>query len=111
VIVQEKHPNVPLIEVDELAEISWGDWDGIQSPNLVHLLSSWESGDYHGLEKINIAKSPSGESPYEVEKRAMPAFYDCILNRPETNIVFIRISKLISAWSIIAYSLIFPFVS
>jgi probable phosphoglycerate mutase len=81
-LVQQQHPGVPLIEVEELAEISWGIWEGKQTPNLPELLSSWEEGNYH-------AKSPEGESPIEVEKRAVPALYDIILNRPEKNIVFV----------------------
>jgi hypothetical protein len=40
---------------------------------------------------INTAKSPDGESPFEVELRAVPALYDLILHRPESNIVFVGI--------------------
>ena len=37
------------------------------------------------------AKPPKGESAYECESRAVPALYDCILNRPEKNMLFVCI--------------------
>ncbi|KAJ3036485.1 hypothetical protein HDV00_002694 [Rhizophlyctis rosea] len=74
-IVAQKHPNTPFLEVEELAEIHWGDWDGKRAPQLKKLLAKWAEGDYE-------AKSPNGESPLEVEQRAVPAIYN-LLNRPE----------------------------
>lgn len=81
-IVSEFHKDIQLVEVDELAEISWGEWEGLQSPHLPDLLKNWESGDY-------TAKAPVGESPLEVEKRAVPALYDCITKYAGKRLLFV----------------------
>lgn len=48
-IVKESHPNTPLIEIEALAEISWGSWEGTTTPDVANLLSSWEDGNYKGF--------------------------------------------------------------
>ncbi|KAJ1339812.1 hypothetical protein BSLG_005550 [Batrachochytrium salamandrivorans] len=75
-IVKERHPDAAFLQVSELAEISWGDWEGQVEPQLKSLLNAWMTGDFH-------SKAPNGESPSEVEARAVPAFYHLLLNRPE----------------------------
>eukprot|EP00842_Homolaphlyctis_polyrhiza_P002438 jgi/Hompol1/3195/HPOL_006400-RA len=88
-IVGEKHPDTPLIQVPELAEISWGDWEGHKVPQLAELLRKWAiDGDYN-------AKTPNGESPLEVEARAVPALYKIIAERPEQTIVLIVHGRLL----------------
>ncbi|KAK5672294.1 hypothetical protein QVD99_001398 [Batrachochytrium dendrobatidis] len=87
-IVKEKHPDIQLLEVSELAEISWGKWDGQIEADLRILLNRWINGDFHAM-------APHGESPFQVEARAVPAFYNLMLNRPETNIVFVVHGRLL----------------
>lgn len=79
--MHEKHLDVPLIEIEDLAEISWGAWEGKQNPGLWKLLKSWETGNYS-------AKAPQGESPLEVEQRAVPVVYN-LAQRPEKDIVVV----------------------
>ncbi len=90
-IVAKNHPNAKFIEVEDLAEISWGTWEGSSTPMLPDLLNSWEGGDYSGtLENlILLAKSPLGESPIEVERRSVPALYKCILENPGKTFAFV----------------------
>jgi hypothetical protein len=33
----------------DLEEISWGIWEGSQTPKLPDLLNSWQNGDYNGI--------------------------------------------------------------
>ena len=35
-------------EIEPLAEIHWGDWDGKRAPQLKKLLAKWAEGDYEG---------------------------------------------------------------
>ncbi|KAJ3304218.1 hypothetical protein HDV03_002955 [Kappamyces sp. JEL0829] len=86
--VAKFHPNSKFIEVEQLAEISWGAWEGSQTPNLPDLLNSWVEGNYH-------AKSPQGESPIDVEARAVPALYECILQHPGKTFVFVVHGRLL----------------
>ncbi|KAL2911764.1 hypothetical protein HK105_208767 [Polyrhizophydium stewartii] len=87
-IVQERHAGKPLIEVEELAEISWGEWEGRVVPGLRSLLDQWIAGDFN-------AKTPGGESPLEVEARSVPALYDIILSRPEQTMVIVVHGRLL----------------
>ncbi|KAH6583835.1 hypothetical protein BASA61_007755 [Batrachochytrium salamandrivorans] len=87
-IVKERHPDAAFLQVSELAEISWGDWEGQVEPQLKSLLNAWMTGDFH-------SKAPNGESPSEVEARAVPAFYHLLLNRPEKTIVFVVHGRLL----------------
>ncbi|TPX62660.1 hypothetical protein PhCBS80983_g00327 [Powellomyces hirtus] len=66
-LVHQKHQSVPFLEVAELAEISWGDWEGTV---------------------------PNGESPLEVEKRSVQAVYD-LLDRPESNLIIVIHGRLL----------------
>ncbi|KAJ3246786.1 hypothetical protein HK104_007847, partial [Borealophlyctis nickersoniae] len=86
-IVAQNHPNAKFLEIEDLAEISWGDWDGHRVPALNSLLKSWANGDFE-------AKSPNGESPVEVERRAVPALYD-ILQRPEQTFLIVVHGRLL----------------
>ncbi|KAI8922021.1 histidine phosphatase superfamily [Powellomyces hirtus] len=86
-LVHQKHQSVPFLEVAELAEISWGDWEGTVSPHLAKLLESWEEGDFS-------AKVPNGESPLEVEKRSVQAVYE-LLDRPESNLIIVIHGRLL----------------
>ncbi|KAJ3050832.1 hypothetical protein HK097_008180, partial [Rhizophlyctis rosea] len=86
-IVAQKHPNTPFLEIEPLAEIHWGDWDGKRAPQLKKLLAKWAEGDYE-------AKSPNGESPLEVEQRAVPAIYN-LLNRPESTFLIVVHGRLL----------------
>ncbi|KND03582.1 uncharacterized protein SPPG_01058 [Spizellomyces punctatus DAOM BR117] len=86
-IVHQKHADLPFVEVEELAEISWGDWEGQQSPELRNLLESWLEGDFE-------AKAPNGESPLDVEQRSVPALYD-ILKRPEERLAIVIHGRLL----------------
>ena len=87
-IVAEYHPEADFMvkslikEEENLAEISWGDWEGSSSPMLPGLLANWSQGDYH-------ANAPNGESPNQVELRAVPAIYDIIMSRPENVFLFV----------------------
>ncbi|KAI9595690.1 histidine phosphatase superfamily [Syncephalis fuscata] len=54
--------------VPELAEISWGDFDGKANQDLSQLMDSWNAGNFD-------ARPPGGESAAEVEKRALPAIH------------------------------------
>ncbi|KAJ3021474.1 hypothetical protein HKX48_008408 [Thoreauomyces humboldtii] len=85
--VHEKHSSVPFIEVPELAEISWGDWEGGVYPDLRALLGSWEDGDFS-------AKAPNGESPLDCEKRSVPPIYK-LLERDESNIIVVIHGRLL----------------
>ena len=92
-IVLQKHANVPVLSVEDLAEISWGNMEG--SPTVVakSLVDQWNAGDYHGKITLGVIHPPSvatpeGETPAQVEKRAIPAIY-ALLNRPEQTIIFI----------------------
>lgn len=87
-IVAEGHPDAKRLEVEELAEISWGEWEGITSPKLPDLLNDWNMGNYS-------SKAPIGESPIEVERRAVPALYDCILKNRGMNILFVVHGRLL----------------
>ncbi|KAI8911821.1 histidine phosphatase superfamily [Gorgonomyces haynaldii] len=86
-IVREKHQETPFVQDPELAEISWGDWEGATSPLLPKLLEDWESGNFG-------ANPPNGESPLQVEARAMPALYK-YLDRPEETILFVLHGRLL----------------
>ena len=55
---------------------------GGSSPHLSDLLNDWNHGKYS-------AKAPIGESPIDVERRAVPALYDCLLKNPGKNILFV----------------------
>lgn len=81
-VVLEKHPDVPILEVKELEEISWGILEG--QPNIVvkSLIQTWETGNHS-------AACPGGESPLQVESRAIPAIYSIIHSRPESKILFV----------------------
>ncbi|KAJ3276857.1 hypothetical protein HDV01_002912 [Terramyces sp. JEL0728] len=63
-IVSERHPNAEFIEIEEFAEISWGEWEGSQSPMLPKLLTSWQEGDFYGFELSNISKKPQWREPH-----------------------------------------------
>ncbi|KAI8585325.1 histidine phosphatase superfamily [Geranomyces variabilis] len=86
-LVYQKHSDVPFLEVGELAEISWGDWEGTQNSGLRQLWASWEAGDF-------TAKVPGGESPLEVEKRAVEALYK-LMERPESNMIIVVHGRLL----------------
>ncbi|RKO91737.1 putative phosphoglycerate mutase, partial [Blyttiomyces helicus] len=86
-IVKQNHPDAPLVEIEGLAEISWGDWEGEKVPALNGLLASWEDGKYD-------AKSPSGESPMDVEERSVPALYG-MLERPEQTFLVVVHGRLL----------------
>ncbi|KAJ3181400.1 hypothetical protein HDU85_003720 [Gaertneriomyces sp. JEL0708] len=87
-IVAEPHPaTTPYIQVPELAEISWGGWEGTHAPHLRHLLKSWEEGNFE-------ASAPNGETPLQVEQRAVPAVYE-LAQRPEKSILVIIHGRLL----------------
>jgi broad specificity phosphatase PhoE len=81
-IVLEKHPDVPILEVKELGEISWGIMEGQPNSIVQQLKQTWDDGNFD-------AACPEGESPLQVESRAVPAIYSIIHSRPETKILFI----------------------
>ncbi|KAI8821394.1 histidine phosphatase superfamily [Fimicolochytrium jonesii] len=85
--VLKEHKNVPFEEVEELAEISWGDWEGVVNPGITQILKDWEQGDF-------TAKVPNGESPLEVEERAVPAIYK-LVDRPEKDIIVVIHGRLL----------------
>ncbi len=93
--VAKHHPKAQVLHISELAEISWGDFDGSSSPAIHSILKLWQEGDFD-------ARPCNGESPNDVERRAMPIFYDLILSRPEQTICFIctSIEFMPSTWSI-----------
>ena len=80
-IVLENHPDVPILEVKELEEISWGVFEGKSNAIVKPLIKDWDGGNL-------TAACPGGESPLQVESRAIPAIYS-ILERPETKILFV----------------------
>ncbi|KAI9105651.1 histidine phosphatase superfamily [Phlyctochytrium arcticum] len=86
-ISHRSHNSVPFIQVEDLAEISWGDWEGVQFPGLRKLLKSWEGADFD-------AKPPNGESPLEVEKRSVPALFE-LLKRKEDHIAIVVHGRLL----------------
>ncbi|KAI8999740.1 histidine phosphatase superfamily [Gaertneriomyces semiglobifer] len=81
IVAQPHSATTPYIQVPELAEISWGDWEGTHAPHLRHLLKSWEEGNFE-------ASAPNGETPLQVEQRAVPAVYE-LAQRPEKSILVI----------------------
>ncbi|KAJ3168720.1 hypothetical protein HDU87_000965 [Geranomyces variabilis] len=85
--VYQKHSDAPFLEIGELAEISWGEWEGTHHAGLRELWASWEAGDF-------TAKVPGGESPLEVEKRAVDALYQ-LMERPESNMIIIVHGRLL----------------
>ena len=56
---------------------------GGSSPELSNLLNDWKHGNYS-------SKPKNGESPLDVESRAVPALYDCLLRNTGKNILFVR---------------------
>lgn len=48
-IAKELHPCAKFVEDPDLAEISWGEWEGTNSPLVSGLLSEWKDGDYKGF--------------------------------------------------------------
>ena len=101
-IVAQCHPDVPIIEIEDLNEISWGEWEGTETGDIKSLLSSWEKGDFEGdfhstfimRNLIILASSPMGESPIQVEKRSVPIIYS-ILDRPESHFLFVLHGRLL----------------
>lgn len=81
-VVLENHPDVPIIEVKELEEISWGILEGQPNQVVKPLIQTWDNGDF-------TAASPGGESPLQVESRAVPAIYSILESRPESKILFV----------------------
>jgi hypothetical protein len=52
------------------------------------VLNDWNHGKY-------TSKAPIGESPIDVERRAVPALYDCLLHNPGKNILFVSMCMII----------------
>ncbi|KAJ3060762.1 hypothetical protein HDU98_003270 [Podochytrium sp. JEL0797] len=89
--IKKFHPNARFVVLKDLVEISWGELDGkVPTPALGELWKEWEDGNMD-------ACAPGGESPIEVEKRAVPALYDVIRNSlpSEQNIVIVIHGRLI----------------
>lgn len=106
---------VPHVVMNELNEISWGDYEGLpqskeQMQAYLGMLSRWENGDLQ-------AKIPNGESPLELQARqekvrhylindpmekvlicmhgrAMKSFLCLLLNRPLTQMEIFQHSNL-----------------
>ncbi|KAI9329723.1 phosphoglycerate mutase [Obelidium mucronatum] len=72
--IKKFHPNARVVELKELVEISWGELEAKPpTETITNLWRDWENGNFD-------AAAPGGESPIEVERRAVPALYDVIRN-------------------------------
>ncbi|TPX30648.1 hypothetical protein SmJEL517_g05830 [Synchytrium microbalum] len=88
-IVRQHHPAATWFENPDLAEISWGAWEGTTATEDVEsLLRNWDEGDYE-------ACAPGGESPFVVEERSVSLIYNLIRARQEDNLVFILHGRLL----------------
>ncbi|KAI8806206.1 histidine phosphatase superfamily [Cladochytrium replicatum] len=87
-IVAEAYPDAAFVVIPELAEIGWGEWEGKKDVPISTLVHAWMSGDLN-------ARGPGGESPLEVEKRAIPKFYELLKSRLESTIVFCLHGRLL----------------
>ncbi|KAJ3276858.1 hypothetical protein HDV01_002913 [Terramyces sp. JEL0728] len=81
-VIKQCHSKAEVVRVAELAETSFGDWEGTKSPHLNELLRKWGNG-------MHNEKPPNGESLIEVQSRVMPVIYSYILNRKESVLVFV----------------------
>ena len=85
----QKHPKAKRIEIEDLREISWGEWEGTnQEPGIKRLLSSWED------DRDFTAKTPLGESPVEVELRSVPEIYE-LIKKPGTTYCVVAHGRLL----------------
>ncbi|KAJ3016672.1 UNVERIFIED_CONTAM: hypothetical protein HDU68_012095 [Siphonaria sp. JEL0065] len=72
--IKKFHPNARIVELKELVEISWGELEAKPpTKHITDLWRDWENGVFD-------AAAPGGESPIEVERRAVPALYNVIRN-------------------------------
>lgn len=49
-----------MVEVGDLAEICWGEWEGTVNPQITDLLSCWAAGDYAGEIATNGSQAAQG---------------------------------------------------
>lgn len=87
ILLQRHDSSIPVLEIEDLAEISWGTLEGTPTKGVSDVLEEWNRGAFD-------VSSPNGESPLEVERRAIPVIYKLLQNRPETTIVFILHGRL-----------------
>ena len=53
-IVLEKYPSIPIIQAEELHEISWGDLEGQPNIAVKPIVQSWNEGNYDGNKRCPI---------------------------------------------------------
>ncbi|TPX50772.1 hypothetical protein SeLEV6574_g00719 [Synchytrium endobioticum] len=87
-IIHQHHPRAAWLENEDLAEISWGSWDGTDTSEIETLIQKWDRGDFE-------AAAPQGESPFAVEIRSVSLLYDLIYSRSENNLVFVLHGRLL----------------
>ncbi|KAJ3297786.1 hypothetical protein HDU79_002260 [Rhizoclosmatium sp. JEL0117] len=90
--IKQFHPNARTIELKDLVEISWGEWEGLPpTKGITDLWKAWEDGNF------DAASPGGGESPIDVEARAVPAIYNILRQclPTEQNIAFVLHGRLI----------------
>ncbi|KAJ3242008.1 hypothetical protein HDU81_008880 [Chytriomyces hyalinus] len=88
--IKQFHPHAEVVQLPELNEIGWGEYEGkLPTPALKDLWRHWEAGRFD-------ASAPGGESPLEVELRSVPALYNVITSHPsKTNFAVVIHGRLI----------------
>jgi len=72
------HPEAIYESHEDLAEISWGKFEGQHNPDLSGVATAWANGDFN-------AKPDGGESPRECEQRVIPVILNLLDNVPKSS--------------------------